>query len=143
MGDTAILYPMFGLAAWTAVVLTLIPFARIGAAKRREVRAADFLYGESANVPGAVSIPNRNYMNLLEMPMLFYVVCLIAYVTGASSLLAVYLAWAFVAARVVHSAIHLTYNKIMHRLSAFAVSNFLLVVLWVVVAIRLADRGQS
>jgi hypothetical protein len=36
-----------------------------------------------------------------------------------------------VAARFVHSAIHLTYNNIMHRLAAFTASNFVLIVLWV------------
>jgi hypothetical protein len=36
-------------------------------------------------VPPAVSIPNRNYMNLLELPMLFYVVCIVLYVTAGAS----------------------------------------------------------
>ena len=34
---------------------------------------------------GTVSIPNRNYMNLLELPMLFYVVGIVLYVTGGAS----------------------------------------------------------
>src|ERR1700741_2796335 len=33
----------------------------------------DFKFGESPAVPGDVSIPNRNFMNLLELPVLFYV----------------------------------------------------------------------
>ncbi len=37
----------------------------------------------------AVSIPNRNYMNLLELPMLFYVVCLVLYVTAGASTTAI------------------------------------------------------
>ena len=126
-----ILYPMVALAALTFVVLLLIPAARFRAAARGQVKARDFRYGESANVPGEVSLPNRNMMNLLELPMLFYVVCIAFYVTGTGNAAVVYLAWAYVALRAAHSAIHLTYNNVFHRLTAFAASNVVLVILWV------------
>jgi hypothetical protein len=134
----AILYPMFALAAWTTIVLLLIPVVRIRAALRREVRPNDFRFGESAAVPGQVSLPNRNYMNLLELPMLFYVVCLILFVTAGATRLAVAIAWAYVALRIVHSLIHLTYNRVMHRLTAFALSSTVLTLLWVLAALHLA-----
>jgi len=50
----------------------------------------------------------------------------------------VWLAWFFVAARVVHSAIHLSYNNVYHRLSAYAASNVLLVALWIRFAFALS-----
>ena len=52
------------------------------------VKRGDFKYGESPNVPGWVSIPNRAYMNLLEMPVLFYVICLLLFLLGTASILA-------------------------------------------------------
>ena len=134
MRNPAILYPMFALAAWTLFVLLLIPLVRSRAARRREIVIDDFRYGESPNVPGAVSIPNRNYMNLLELPMLFYIVCLVLYVTGGASSLAIAIGWAFVVFRIVHSAIHLTYNRVVHRLAAFTAANVALVFLWVIAA---------
>ena len=132
-----ILYPVFALAAWTGIVLTLVPVVRIRAALRRQVVADDFRYGESKSVPPEVSIPNRNYMNLLELPVLFYVVCLLMFVTGSASGTALMLAWVYVALRVVHSAIHLTYNHVIHRLCAFATSNAVLAALWVLAAMNL------
>jgi hypothetical protein len=126
-----ILYPMAGLAGLTFLVLLLIPRARFSSAARGEVKAKDFRYGESASVPGAVSLPNRNLMNLLELPMLFYVVCLGLYVTGTPDINMVYLAWGYVALRAAHSLVHLTYNNVFHRLSVFAASNVVLVMLWV------------
>ncbi|QLC73832.1 MAPEG family protein [Pseudomonas sp. LPB0260] len=88
MTNPTILYPIFALALWTSLVLLLIPIARMRAGQRREIVTNDFKYGESATVPPHVSIPNRNYMNLLELPVLFYVVCLLIFVTrGASSLM--------------------------------------------------------
>jgi hypothetical protein len=138
MRNPAILFPMFALACWTALVLLLVPLARIRSAWRREIVADDFKYGESASVPSYVSIPNRNYMNLLELPMLFYVVCLLLYVTAGASSLAIALAWAYVALRVVHSAIHLSYNHVLHRLAAFALGNVALVMLWIIAGVHLA-----
>ena len=137
MSAPAILYPMFALATWTSLVLLLVPFRRIRAVARREVTEADFKLGESSAVPPAVSIPNRNYMNLLEAPMLFYVVCLIFYAGAATTTNVILLAWAYVALRLIHSAIHLTYNKVLHRVLVFAASNAVLIVLWVMAVFKL------
>src|SRR3979409_2586695 len=103
MRNPAILYPMFALACWTLVVLLLIPAVRVRSALKREIQVDDFKLGESAAVPGYVSIPNRNYMNLLELPMLFYVVCLLLYITAGCSRLAVWIAWSYVVRRVLHT----------------------------------------
>ena len=133
MSNTDILQPLFALAFWTSLVLLLIPITRFRAAFRREVVADDFKHGESGSVPQHVSLPNRNYMNLLELPLLFYVVCLIAFVTGSASGAVIALAWGYVALRVVHSLIHITYNHVLHRFLAFASRNVALLVIWVLV----------
>lgn len=137
MNNPSILYPVFALAALTGMVLLLIPFTRVRALLRREVRTADFRLGESAAVPDAVRIPNRNYMNLLELPVLFYVVCLLFYVAVQPTPAAVWLAWAYVGLRALHTAVHLTYNHVLHRLGVFAASNVVLVALWILAAARL------
>jgi hypothetical protein len=133
MPHQMILLPMGALALLTFLVLTVIPFRRFRAAFAGQVGAGDFRYGESARVPGEVSIPNRNYMNLLELPVLFYAICVINYVTSPTvSALTLALAWTYVALRTLHTLIHITYNNVMHRLAAFALSNFVLVAMWVV-----------
>ncbi|MES2603881.1 MAG: MAPEG family protein [Pseudomonadota bacterium] len=130
MGHTAIFLPVMALVGWTFVVLLTIPFRRFRAAFKGEVTAADFRNGESRRVPLEVSLANRNFMNLLEAPVLFYVVCFIYYLTNAPIASFVTLAWIFVGLRVVHSLIHLIYNNVMHRLVAYAASNVVLIVLW-------------
>ena len=139
MYSAEILYPILALAAWTGLVLLLIPMVRFRAGMRREVKVDDFKLGESSSVPAQVRIPNRNYMNLLEAPMLFYVVCVLLFVTSGVTFIAVVLAWAYVGLRVIHSAIHLTYNRVPHRLVAFAMSNAVLVALWVAAGIQIAS----
>ena len=136
--NPAMLYPLFALAAWTFVVLVLIPLARVRSVRLREIGTDDFKEGESAKLPGHVGLPNRNDMNLLELSMLFYVVGIVLYVSGGASYVAMFFAWAYVALRIVHSLIHLTYNQVLHRLAAFTLSNGALVVLWVLAGVHLA-----
>jgi hypothetical protein len=131
MPPSLILYPMGALAALTFLVLLVVPFRRVRAGMAGVVTVDDFRYGESSRVPAEVSIPNRNYMNLLELPMLFYVVCLMHAVAGGVDRSALVLAWSYVGLRALHSLVHLTYNKVLHRLTVFAASNVVLAVLWV------------
>jgi len=130
VNQNTILFPMVALALWTMTVLSLIPFHRFRAVFRKQVTSEDFKFGESARVPGSVSIPNRNMMNLLELPVLFYVACLTQYVMRSADNLALTLAWTYVALRVIHSLVHLSYNKVQHRLVFFALSNFALIAIW-------------
>ncbi|MEO8113180.1 MAG: MAPEG family protein [Phenylobacterium sp.] len=130
MPQDLIFAPMGALAFMTLGVLLLIPFRRVQAGRAGLITPADFRFGESARVPGEVSIPNRNYMNLLEAPTLFFPVCLMFFVTHRLDATALALAWSYVVLRAVHSAIHLTYNHVIHRLSVFAASNLVLGVLW-------------
>ncbi len=127
---TQILFPIIALATLTFAVLLLIPFRRFRAASRGEVTGHDFKFGESDKVPGEVSLPNRNLMNLLELPVLFYVVCVLYFVTDTVDRSALVLAWSYVGLRVLHSAVHVTYNRVMHRLTLFALSNVALIMLW-------------
>jgi hypothetical protein len=125
------LKPMVALAALTFVVLLRIPFVRIRAVREGVIEANDFKLGESPRVPGDVSLPNRNYMNLLELPTLFYAACLALYVLKRVESPDLIIAWGYVGLRVVHSFVHLTYNNVLQRLGLFALSNVVLSVLWV------------
>jgi hypothetical protein len=138
MNPTQILFPMAGLAALTFAILLLIPYVRFKAARGRLVTADDFKLGESANVPAKVSIPNRNLINLLELPVLFYVACLTLYVTKTVDATSLYLAWLYVALRAAHSFVHLTYNNVFHRLSVYAASNVVLLIMWIRLLLALA-----
>ena len=137
MNPTAILWPVGALALLTFAVLLVVPYRRFRAGFARQVRVEDFRYGESANVPGDVSIPNRNYMNLLESPTLFYVACVVLYVTDLVDTSAVTMAWLYVALRVAHTVVHLTYNKVMHRMMLFAMSITVLAAMWIHILLAL------
>jgi len=143
MDPATIFLPVSALAGLTLLVLGLIPYRRITAAMRGVVTPDDFKYGESPNVPADVSLPNRNMMNLLELPVLFYVACIILYLVKSVNGIDLWIAWSYVALRSLHSLIHLTYNKVQHRLVPFAMSNVLLIAFWLRVAAKLFHRIYS
>jgi hypothetical protein len=138
VNQNLILFPMLALMGWTFVVLLLMGRRRISAVQAGRVHAREFAMGESAAVPAEVTIVNRHYMNLLEIPLLFYAVCITFFVTQQADTLALALAWAYVALRLAHSAVHLGGNRLFHRLLTFAFSNFTLMGLWALLLFRLA-----
>ena len=129
--------PVFALAFWTFIVLNVLGFRRIRAGRQRRVKPEDFKLGESDQVPEQVRLANRNYMNLLELPVLFYVVSLTVFVTGAVTSVIVATSWFFVLLRVAHSIIHITTNNVLLRLYVF-------VVMWMILwATRSRTKNQE
>ncbi|MEJ1969656.1 MAG: MAPEG family protein [Rhizomicrobium sp.] len=115
MSQAAIFTPMGVLAFWTMGVLLLAPFRRFRAA------------ADDSGLP----VADRVVMNLLELPVLFYVVCLMFFATGSVTPLAAQLAWAYAIFRLAQTIVHVTYNNSIHRVTMFAISNFVLAALWI------------
>ena len=134
----AIFWPVLCLVLWTFLVLVQVPIRRFHAAFKGRVVASDFRYGESGHVPADVALPNRVFMNLVEVPTLFYVLCLILYVTGTVTPACVALAWLYFALRIAHSLIYLTYNHVVHRFAVFATSNLVVLAMLICLAVRLS-----
>lgn len=137
MNSLQILQPAAVLALLTLTVLLLIPIRVFKAQLAKQITENDLKNGVSAVVLAEVSIPNRNYMNLLELPVIFYVASLLIFVINKADMAFLYLAWAYVVLRVIHSAIHLSYNRPLHRGLVFAASNCVLVVIWVRIVLAL------
>lgn len=71
-----------------------------------------------------------NLKNLLELPVLFYVAILLTLVLMNQDPFMVHLAWGYVALRYVHSLVHCTYNRVLHRFVAYAASCLILLLIW-------------
>src|SRR5262245_56406283 len=128
-------YPVAALAFWTFLVLHAMGFSRVRAVLKGRARISEFAYGETERVPERIRRTNRNVINLLEVPLLFYVGCLFAMFLGSVSSTLVLLAWVYFALRVLHSLIHLTTNNILHRASVYGASNLVVVAIWLVLVI--------
>lgn len=131
MRAEAIFGPVCVLALWTGAVLLLTGLRRVSAVRSRRLRQGAFRYGESPEVPDDLKVWNRNLMNLLEMPILFYVVCIGFYVTRKVTPEIVVLGWVYVALRLLHSFVHLTSNRVIVRFGVFAAGNVVLFTEWI------------
>ena len=78
-----------------------------------------------------------NFKNLFEVPVLFYALITVAIGIDYMPGWLVIGAWMFVLLRCMHSLIHCTYNKVMHRFAAFVLSFLLVIALWIVFVLTL------
>jgi hypothetical protein len=78
-----------------------------------------------------------NFRNLFEVPVLFYLLCVALVQTGGSTPGFVAAAWAFVGLRVVHSLVHVTYNRVVHRFLVYVASTLLLFGMWAAFVARI------
>jgi hypothetical protein len=140
MSPIYILFPAIALVFWTFCILLLIPIRRIGAMRSRQANMKDFRLGESSQVPEFVCLANRNYMNLLELPILFYLATIFAYITNSVNESLIWLASLYTFNRIVHSLIHVTYNNVSHRFLVFGLSNMLLMILWIQLVLELSTK---
>jgi hypothetical protein len=72
--------------------------------------------------PPEVSNPSDNLKNLFEIPVLFYALVLYLFVTNHVDAMYVNASWIFVGFRVLHSAVHCTFNLIMLRFYLYLIS---------------------
>ena len=71
-----------------------------------------------------------NFRNLFEVPVLFYALVAVALGAGHVPGWLVAGSWVFVLLRYARSAIHCSYNKVMHRFTVFGLSLAVLSALW-------------
>lgn len=139
MNQVQLLLPCAGMVVLTAAVWVKLYVDRIGEMRERRIRPQSLATSEQARATLQQVGASDNFRNLFELPVLFYTLCLALAVSGLGSPTFVAAAWVYVVLRAVHSFIHVTYNKVMHRFYAYAASSLWLFGLWSVFAFRLAE----
>jgi hypothetical protein len=113
-----------------AFVLGRMAFMRVTAVRNKEVDFKFYRTYSEGQEPESIRAITRHFINLFEMPVLFYVGVIMIYITQQVSYVLVGLAWAYVAIRLVHSAIHLGSNDVNLRFFAYFASAVVLLVMW-------------
>jgi hypothetical protein len=134
----SIMYPVVTMAFLTFFLGLFVLFARIRSVSAAAVPMSFYEVFMGGEPPVYVLKTTRHWANLFEAPVLFYVACLAALVLNLDQVLFVQLAWAYVVVRMAHSLIHLTYNRVSHRLTMFLLSQGVLIVMWVILLLHLA-----
>jgi hypothetical protein len=121
---------MFVLVILTMVIIVLTARVRIESVQSGTVPQSYYSLMEGHDIPDFVAKTTRNFNNLFEVPTLFYAGGAVYLALDQAGQLPIISAWIFVAARVMHSIIHLSYNNVLHRLVIFAIGNLSVLVMW-------------
>ena len=124
------LYPMVAMVLLTFVVGAVAVKFRFASVKGGEVSAKYYKLMQGEDVPEIITKTTRCFNNQFEVPVLFYAACTLYLSLGIESVAGLILAWLFVALRCIHAYIHLTYNHLIHRISAFWLAFITVIILW-------------
>ena len=129
-----IYWPAVAMAALTLIVWGRMYRTRIAQMKRERIHPQAVATSAQAAAKLTDSKAADNFRNLFELPVLFYLALVVAAQTAQVGWLTLILAWLFVALRVLHSFIHCSYNKVIHRFYAYFFGGVVLWSLWAVLA---------
>jgi hypothetical protein len=131
-----VLLPVLVQVALTFAMLFWMARVRARSIKSGETKIRDIALGQSAWPTKPQQISN-NYNSQFQVPVLFYVVVILALFTRTADLIFVVLSWLFVLARIGHTYVHTTSNHVPTRFNVFAVGVFLLLITWVYFAFKI------
>lgn len=136
MNSNYILWPVLA-----QVFLTLIMLIVLGARKTKAVKAGEVDRQQAALNnrvwPQDVVKVSNNIANQFEIPVLFYVLCLVLYSMNAVGMVAIVLAWLFALSRFAHAYVHIGSNYVPMRLRFFLLGCFVLIAMLILVAWKL------
>jgi hypothetical protein len=127
---------MFAQVALTFVLLFWMGFLRTQALRTGAVTPEQIALREP-NWPLRVTQIGNAYHNQLELPVLFYVVTLLALITETLDVVIYVLSWMFVLSRMVHAYVHVTSNRLDRRGGVFGIGAIALLLMWVIVVARI------
>jgi len=127
-----LLIPLLAQVALTFIVMIIMYRKRVTEMQLKRihpqrVKTRSITHGVLVDSESAAN----NYLNLFESPVLFYLAILLTLILMVQDSILVFLVWTYVTSRYIHSFIHVTYNRVMHRFSVFIFSSFVLFAIWV------------
>ena len=122
--------PIFVLVGLTFLVLGLAAVLRNVAVMRGAVSMSYYETYTGDPPPEALERPARTYGNLLQLPILFYLLCVLMMIGDATDSVQVALAWLFVITRGLHAAVYIVFNRVPYRFAHFLMGLITLVAMW-------------
>ena len=136
MNIQMVLLPVFVQVGLTFALMFWMASARVGCVKRGETKMRDIALRQPAWPAKPTQVANC-YHSQLELPLLFYVLVICAWITKLTDLIFLVMAWIFVISRLIHAYIHTTSNHVPTRFNAFAVGAIVLLLMWILFAVRI------
>jgi hypothetical protein len=123
--------PMCAMFALTAAVWVLMVLARNGAVLLGFASMKYFHNFTTEQPDERIERPARTFNNLMQVPVLFYVISLLMIILRCVDASQVFLAWMYVVSRATHAIIYIGFNYVPFRFAVYAVSCITLGVMWV------------
>ena len=136
MSVASILLPVFVQVALTFVLLMRLGSARLRALSAGNTKVRDIALGEN-NWPADVTQVGNCFNNQFQLPLLFYVLVVLALFLRKADLLFVVMSWIFVVSRIVHAGVHITSNNVSQRFAAYTVGMAVLLLMWAIFTVRI------
>jgi hypothetical protein len=128
---TPVLIPMLVLILWTFGVGYLAGLRRVREIRTRRIPLAAVARPRDMATALEDTQAMDNFNNLLQVPLLFYVWCLVMLQLQITAWPLDLGAWTYVGLRLWHSVIQITHNRVVQRFRVWACSHTVLTVLWV------------
>lgn len=136
MSIQAVLAPLFVQVALTFMVGFWLAYLGVTGVSRGEVDRTRIALREP-NWPKRTMQVRNSFQNQLELPVLFYVLTVLAMMARHADLLFVVMAWIFVVSRMLHAFVHVTSNNLERRGLWYGVGAFTLALMWTVFIVRI------
>ena len=139
MAQETIFIPFIGMMILTILVWFYMYYLRLTYLVRNKIDPQKLSSTEQykAVLPEEINRPSENLINLFELPVLFYALCLYLYISVQVDAVYLTLAYGFLFSRIAHSFIHCTYNKVTQRFYAYLLSSIFLWLMIIVATLEL------
>jgi hypothetical protein len=136
---TSLLTPVLALIVLTLVVWIWMYATRIPAMSKAGINPQNARFPGSLDVlPDVPRQVANNYNHLMEQPTIFYALVFYLQLTGQNDHINIWLAWAYVTLRVVHTLVQCTINVVSLRFTIFSLSTLVLMAMAVRAVLALA-----
>ena len=122
MQQISILLPVLTLVFWTFIIFAIMAPARFYFLRMKHPQTAAHTKNLKGLLPPWTERVADNYNHLFEQPVVFYAIALSIAVINNIEPFMIQLAWVYVALRVLHSIVQITFNFVPLRFTLFVTS---------------------
>ena len=142
MNYSPILEPVVALVVWSLIMMLWMVATRLPAMKKAGITLSNAPPGSRGSqldgvIDDRVQWKSHNYTHLMEQPTLFYAIAITLALMDMGDGINYWLAWGYVAFRVLHSLVQATVNRLSIRTPLFVLASLCLIGLAVHAALRL------
>src|SRR5688500_9615383 len=147
MNYSPILIPVVALVAWSLIVMLWMVATRLPAMRKAGISLSNAPPGARGSqldgvLDDSAQWKAHNYNHLMEQPTLFYAIAITLALMDMGDGVNYWLAWGYVAFRVLHSLVQATVNRLIYRTPLWVLASLCLVALTVHAGLRvLHDCG--